>query len=199
MTQSATDTEQALIGDIREAFASTEDPMTQAHTIAALLRGAFESGWPDNSEKFGAENGTYEIYRDHDYGHPNPGFVVLAYRQPPQEPAPPSPHDHGICFVVYGVARGSNVQTRYAYRYSDDRNETPKLVTTQVVLQEPGGVDYFLPGEIHSTQGSAEEETVFVRVTSMDLDDIQRHRYNPENGRSRAVSTGSMERSPSSP
>lgn len=194
MTQTATGIEQELIGGIRGAFASTEDPMTQAHTIAGLLRDAFERGWPENSEKFGAENGTYEIYRDAEHGHPDPGFVVLAYRQPPQKPAPPSPHDHGICFVVYGVARGSNVQTRYAYQYSDDRSETPKLTAVKVVLQEPGGVDYFLPGEIHSTQGSTEEETVFVRVTSMDLDDIQRHRYNPENGRSRAFSTANMER-----
>lgn len=55
--------------------------MTHAHTIAGLLRKVFASGWPENSEKFGPENGTYRIYWDDEYGRPNPGFVVLAERQ----------------------------------------------------------------------------------------------------------------------
>ena len=45
------------------------------------------------------------------------------------------------------------------------------------MLQKPGDAAYFLPGEIHSTQGSTEEETVYVRVTSQDLDNVWRHRY----------------------
>ena len=184
MAQVTVDTEQQLISGIRQAFAESRDAMTQAHLISGCLRDAFDAGWPESSDKLGSEHGTYEIYRDEDYGHPNPGFVVLAYRQPPQREMRPSPHDHGICFVVYGVKSGSNLQTRYSFKYSEDRGQKPKLETTQVVLQEHGDVDYFLPGEIHSTQGSTERETIYVRVTSMDLNTIQRHRYNNETGES---------------
>ena len=72
MTQTATYTEQQFIADMRETFASSRDPVHQAHAIAGLLRRAFESGWPENSEKFGDGEGTFEVYRDTEYGHPRP-------------------------------------------------------------------------------------------------------------------------------
>ena len=178
MTQStATYTEERFIEDIREAFASTTDARVQAQTIADRMRDLFATGWPENSERFGKEVGTYTIHADADHGHPAPGFMVLAYRQGPQKAGVPSPHDHGACFVVYGVAAGSNVQARYRWSYPEDSTQPPVLEKVQEVLQKPGDASYFLPGEIHSTQGSTEEETVYVRVTSQDLDGIWRHRY----------------------
>tara|TARA_Y100001936_G_C16066009_1_gene667309 strand:- start:352 stop:627 length:276 start_codon:yes stop_codon:yes gene_type:complete len=42
--------------------------------------------------------------------------------------------------------------------------------------------------EIHSTQGSTEIETIYVRITSMDLTNITRHRYDVKSGRSRSFS-----------
>lgn len=188
-TEAATYTEQEFIADAREAFAANRDPMHQAHAVAGLLRRAFASGWPENSPKFGDGDGTFEIYRDPEHGHPGPGFVVLAYRQPPQQPKRPAPHDHGVCWVVYGVKSGGNAQTRYAYRYSGDRSELPSFEKTQEIPQGPGDVDYFLPGEIHSVQGSTREETIYVRITSMDLNDVQRHRYDVESGRSAVFSS----------
>ena len=170
-------TEQRFIEDIREAFASTTDARVQAQTIADRMRELFVTGWPQNSERFGKEAGSYTIHADPDYGHPDPGFMVLAYRQGPQKAGVPSPHDHGACFVVYGVAAGSNVHARYRWSYPADSTQPPALEKVQEVLQKPGDAAYFLPGEIHSTQGSTEEETVYVRVTSQDLDHIWRHRY----------------------
>ena len=128
-------------------------------------------------DKFGKEKGTYVMHADTEHGHPDPGFMVMAYRQGPKKAAPPSPHDHGACFVVYGVAAGSNLQTRYRWTYGEDSTQPPVLEKTQDILQKPGDAAYFLPGEIHSTQGSTEEETVYVRVTSQNLDDAWRHRY----------------------
>lgn len=183
-TETATYTEQAFIADLQGAFEEHRAPMHQAHAVAAHLRRAFESGWPENSPKFGDGDGTYEVHRDAERGHPGPGFVVLAYRQPPQQIKRPAPHDHGVCWVVYGVKRGANMQTRYAYRYGGDRSQLPSFEKIQEIPQGPGDVDYFLPGEIHSVQGSTDEETVYVRITSMDLGGVQRHRYDVESGRS---------------
>ena len=178
MAQStATYTEQRFIEDVREAFAFSKDARLQAHTIADRLRQLFATGWPEGSERFGKEAGTYTIHADNDHGHPDPGFMVLAYRQGPRKAAVPSPHDHGACFVVYGVASGSNVQTRYRWSYPEDPTAPPVLEKVQETLQKAGDAAYFLPGEIHSTQGSTEEETVYVRVTSQDLDEVWRHRY----------------------
>ena len=79
--------------------------------------------------------------------------------------------------MVYGVASGSNLQTRYHWAFGSDPTQLPVLEKGQDTLQRPGDVDYFLPGEIHSTQGSTEEETIYVRVTSEDLNKTWRHRY----------------------
>ena len=189
MTQTETYTEQQLIADIRGVFAENRDSVAQAHQIAGLVRRAFDSGWPENSEKFGAENGTYEIYRDTEYGHPGPGFAVLAYRQGPQQMKRPAPHDHGACWVAYGVKSGSNTQSRYAYKHVDGDTETPSFELTQTFVQKGGDVHYILPGEIHSVQGSTTEETIYARITSMDLDNVQRHRYDVESGRSAIFSS----------
>ena len=173
----ATYTEQRFIEDVREAFASSKDARLQAQTIADWMRELFATGWPENSERFGKEAGTYTIHADTGRGHPDPGFMVMAYRSAPRKAVPPSPHDHGACFVVYGVAAGSNLQIRYRWKYAEDSTQPPVLEKVQEVLQKPGDAAYFLPGEIHSTQGSTEEETVYVRVTSQDLDGVWRHRY----------------------
>ena len=170
-------------------FAENRDSVAQAHQIASLVRRAFDSGWPENSEKFGTENGTYEIYRDTEYGHPSPGFAVLAYRQGPQQMKRPAPHDHGACWVAYGVKSGSNTQSRYAYKHVDGDAETPSFELTQTFVQKGGDVHYILPGEIHSVQGSTTDETIYARITSMDLDNVQRHRYDVESGRSAIFSS----------
>ncbi len=188
MTQTATYTEQQFIEDVRKAFSSSQDARQQAHAIGQHLRRLLsQPGWPENSPKFGKDYGSYVIHADKEYGHPGPGFMVLAYRQKPQrKDAIPSPHDHGVCFVVYGVKSGSNVQTRYRWQHGDDSGDEPVLESYEQVLQKPGDAHYFLPGEIHSTQGSTEEDTIYVRVTSMDLDHVWRHRYNVGGTTSRA-------------
>lgn len=180
MQSTAVYTEQQFIEDVRQAFASTIDARAQAQTIADHMRRIFATGWPRNSAKFGAERGTYVIHEDEEYGHPDPGFRILAYRSAPRpETTKQSPHDHGVCFVVYGVAGGTNVQTRYHWAYPEDTTQPPALTVTSDTLQVPGDAAYFLPGEIHSTQGSSTEETVYVRITSMDLENVERHRYDP--------------------
>ncbi len=189
MTQTVTYTEQQFIADIREAFADHRDSVQQAHTVAGLMRRAFESGWPENSEKFGEGEGSFEIYRDAEHGHPNPGFVILAYRQPPQQVKRPAPHDHGVCWVAYGVKSGGNTQTRYAYKHTGDDAELPAFELVQTMEQGPGDVHYILPGEIHNVQGSTTDETIYARITSMDLDNVQRHRYDVESGRSAVFSS----------
>ena len=170
-------TEQGFIADIQEVFASSKDPVFQAHTIAERMRRLLATGWPQSSGKLGKDNGMVVLHADAEHGHPGPGFMVLAYRQGPSPVKTPSPHDHGTCFVVYGVASGSNTQTRYHWSHEGDSTELPVLEQGQEIIQMPGDADYFLPGEIHSTQGSTDEETIYVRVTSEDLDKVWRHRY----------------------
>jgi hypothetical protein len=179
-------TEETLIADVEAAFAAGDDARSQAQSIADAMRTAFAAGWPETSDKMGSDDGTYLIHSNDELGHPNGGFRIYAYRQPVSPESPPSPHDHGPCFVVYGVARGGNIHTRWAWQYSEDTTQAPILAPTQTVDQGPGEAAYFLPGEIHSTQGSQTEATVYVRITSQNLEEVWRHRYNPAHHSSRA-------------
>ena len=182
--------EKQLIVGVRAAFAAGNDPRGQAQAIADHLRIAFAEGWPGNSASLGDGYGAFLIHADDELGHPQAGFRIFAYRNGPQPESSQAPHDHGPCFVVYGVAKGSNIQTRYAWRYDLDTTKAPTLEKTQEILQNPGQASYFLPGEIHSTQSSQTDETVYVRITSQDLDEVWRHRYHLEHNTSRAFISG---------
>ena len=195
MAQATTTVEQELIAAVDAAFSSGEDARAQAQAIADAMRKAFKGGWPENSPKMGKDNGTYLIHENDKLGHPNGGYHIYAYRQGPQPESPQAPHDHGACFVVYGVAKGMNTQHRWAWKYSEDTTQPPTLVQTQTIEQHPGEAAYFLPGEIHATQGSRTEDTVYVRITSQDLDKVWRHRYAPQHNTSRAfMASGSPTR-----
>ena len=184
-------TEEQFVEDVKQVFATSQDARDQAQAIADHMRRILATGWPMNSNKFSAEPGTYPIYASDDLGHPNAGFRIFTYRSAPRSADQvQSPHDHGACFVVYGVARGSNQQTVYAWTYDDDRTQPPTLQPVRSMLQEPGDVDYFLPGTIHSTEGSSTEETIYVRITSEDLEKVWRHRYNLATSASRAFLSG---------
>jgi hypothetical protein len=186
MAQATTSVEQDLIAAVDAAFTNSEDARGQAQAIADAMREAFKRGWPENSPKMGKDHGTYLMHKNEKLGHPGGGYHIYAYRNPPSPESPQSPHDHGACFVVYGVAKGGNTQTRWAWKYSDDATQPPALVQTQTIEQGPGEASYFLPGEIHSTQGSRTEDTVYVRITSQDLEQVWRHRYVPQHNTSRA-------------
>ena len=184
-------TEEQFIEDVRQVFATSQDARDQAQGIADHMRRIIATGWPESSDKFGPKPGTYPIYTSDDLGHPNAGFRIFTYRSAPRRAEQvQSPHDHGACFVVYGVARGANQQTVYAWTYGDDRTQQPTLEPQRSFLQRPGDVDYFLPGTIHSTEGSCTEETVYVRITSEDLEKVWRHRYNLATSTSRAFLSG---------
>ena len=161
-----------MIANVEAAFATGDDSRSEAQTIADAIRGAFTEGWPETSENMGSADGTYLIHANDELGHSHGSFHIYAYRQPRQPESPPSPHDHGPCFVVYGVARGGNVHTRWAWQYADDTRQAPELAPTQTVEQGPREAAYFLPGEIHSTQGSPTSETVCVRITSQSLEEV---------------------------
>lgn len=183
MTQTATYTEQQFIQDVKEAFASTPDARTQAHKIAQhMQRMLAVPGWPESSIRAqgGGQPGSYILHKDEEQGHPAPGFVLLAYISEPRKPTDfQPPHDHGAAFVVYGISSGGTIQTRYRWEYSDNLEEQPDLKAWQEVDQDPGMAAYFLPGEIHNTQRRIDQPTVYVRLTSQDLGEIWRHRYDP--------------------
>ncbi len=115
-----------------------------------------------------------ELYRDPDFG-----FVQMAHVHQPGHKN--SPHDHGPCWVVYGVYKGEiEIST---YQRTDGGKEQGKasLETKEVHRLTPGVVYPYLSREIHSTR-AIEAPSVVFRFLSYDLEKVRRQRYNLERG-----------------
>lgn len=117
----------------------------------------------------------HELYRDPEYGFILMGHIHKAGHRSPS-------HDHGPCWVVYGVAQGAIEITTY---HRADDGHTPGKATLEEkehVLLTPGVVRPYLPGEIHATRAMDPGPSLVFRFLSADLDQVERHRYDLETG-----------------
>ena len=164
------------VTDIRSVWGNGEDPELP-FKVKALMEKLLTSTSPDEfwmAYLLKQGKPAKELYRDPDHG-----FVQMAHvHQPGHKNAP---HDHGPCWVIYGVYRGEiEIAT---YRRTDDGAEPGKaaLETKEVHRLTPGVVYPYLSGEIHSTR-AIEAPAVVFRFLSYDLEKVRQQRYNPERG-----------------
>lgn len=114
-----------------------------------------------------------ELYRDPDHS-----FIQMGHNQ--RQDHHNAPHDHGPCWVLYGVYQGKiEIST---YRRLDDGSAAGRAKIEKKALHAltPGIVYPYLPGDIHST--FAPEPSVVFRFLSHDLNKVERYRYNLEKG-----------------
>ena len=194
MTQTSTYTMESFVADLRGVFASTNDPIGRAEGVRKHVQQLLStSGVLEEKMNLPAEGGfgRTDLYVDADYGHPSPGFLVMCSAQQPGQSN--SPHDHGACWVVYGVYKGAIEQRKYNWKYPDGAPTTssPTLQESERYTQKEGQAAYFLPGEIHTTHNVHDGRTIIVRVEAQDLKGVWRHRYNQE------TNTGSVYQSDS--
>lgn len=115
---------------------------------------------PDN------ESGLAQIYQD-----PDLGFCVLAYNMAAPRTSPP--HDHGNSWAVYGQAAGHTDMTLWS-------TENGGIKPVREFRLDPGQAGLFDVHEIHSIQYN--EGAKFVRVTGVDMNQVNRKVWNPETG-----------------
>jgi hypothetical protein len=144
--------------------------------VKALLEELLRTTPPDEpwlARLIGEGRQSQELYRDPDFG-----FIQMGHNQPAGHRN--APHDHGPCWVLYGVYRGRiDIAT---YRRTDDGKIPGRaaLEVKEVHRLTPGVVYPYLSGEIHST--SAPEASVVFRFLSYDLNRVERYRYDLEAG-----------------
>ena len=100
-----------------------------------------------------------ELYRDPDHG-----FVLMAHSEPAELYRPP--HDHGRSWVIYGVQQGESEMSTYGRVRA--AGAQPRLVKRNTARVEAGGVEVYLPGDIHDTRCSRGPALLF-RFTERDL------------------------------
>jgi len=115
-----------------------------------------------------------ELYRD-----PDRGFIQMGHIHPKGHKN--QPHDHGPCWVLYGVYRGEIAITTYKRTDDGSRPGKATLETKEMHRLTPGVVYAYLAGEIHSTR-AVEAPAVVLRFLSADLTRIKRSRFNLEKG-----------------
>jgi len=110
------------------------------------------------------------------YADPDLGFNVLVHHQRPGRRG--QPHDHGDSWAIYGVARGYTVMTEW--RRIDDGSKPghADVEPSKTYRLDVGQAAAYGPHVIHNTHHP--EGAWVVRVTGCDLDQIRRHRFNPE-------------------
>jgi predicted metal-dependent enzyme (double-stranded beta helix superfamily) len=118
-----------------------------------------------------------ELYRD-----PEHGFLQLGHLMSPGPGPGTTPHDHGPCFVLYGVFEGEIELTTFRRTDDGSRPDRATLEEIETIRLKPGQVRAYLPGEIHLQRPTDPAGSVVLRFTSADLDRVERHGFDQQTG-----------------
>jgi hypothetical protein len=168
-----------FVEQMRAAWAAGQDaalpPRAQGVLESLLQQAPATEAWVDSLQD--KRPPARELYRD-----PTHGFVQMGHFHPENRSQGGVPHDHGPCWVLYGVYSGEIEIT--TYQRTDDGADPNKatLAVKETVRVKPGMVRPYLPGEIHSTRAIAPEGSVVMRFLSADLDRVERNRYDLKTG-----------------
>jgi hypothetical protein len=158
------------IGDVRLVWGDGRDPQLP-FKVTALMERLLTSINPQEpwiAELIKEGLPARELYRDKEHG-----FIQMGHVH--EKGHSNAPHDHGPCWVLYGVYHGVTEIT--TCRRTDDGKAPGRATLQKKELHRltPGVVFAYLPGEIHSTFAS--EPTVVLRFLSYDLNKVKRCRY----------------------
>ena len=191
MTQTKVYTMETFVEDVRQIFATSKDPRTQAQEVARHMKELLSSpGWLEEKLNLPAEGGfgRVELHHDKEFGHPEGGFLLMCGVQRPGQDN--LPHDHGTTWVVYGVYQGAIEQTKWRWDYPETDRTAPEIKPVASWVQGDGEVAFFLPGEIHNTRCVADGRTLVVRLEGQKLAGMPRHRYNPDTNTAELYTSG---------
>jgi predicted metal-dependent enzyme (double-stranded beta helix superfamily) len=184
MVKKTTYTFERFIADVRQVFASSKDPRSQAQSVVRHMKELLAvPGWIEEKADLPAKGGygRLDLYVDEEYEHPGPGFLAMCAVQPTGSLASKapgtSPHDHGASWVVYGVYKGAIRQTKWRWVYPEGTWTSPELKPVEQFVQKKGEIAFFLPGEIHLTLNVVDERSLVLRLEAQNLDRVARHRY----------------------
>lgn len=168
-----------FVQDVRRIVAARPEPRAQAMEVA---RRAEDLLADPESLRPEAERAREEKKRRHLlYEDPETGFQVLLHYQPPGQRG--RPHNHGPCWVVYGVYENLMGMTRYQRLDGGKQPGVARLKPSRDYVLERGEVNFFLPGDIHSTHNPGASPSLVLRVTQKNLSRISREHFDPEHDR----------------
>lgn len=166
-----TSTLDQFIGEVRKTWGDGNDaalPFRVKTLLERFITASVDEAWV--AQLIHQALPGRELYRDPDHGFILMGHVHRGGHQT-------SLHDHGPCWVIYGVGRGEiEIPT---YRRTDDGHNpgTATLKEEERTRLTAGVVKAYLPGDIHATRAIDPTASLVFRFLSADLDKVERHRY----------------------
>lgn len=168
-----------FVRDVRNVVSTCSGPKAQALEVARLMEQLLsepEFLRQEMAAPRAQQNRYCPLYED-----PDSGFMVLAHWQPPGHETPP--HNHGPCWVVYGVYENVIEMTRYQRLDNGKEPGVARLKSSRSYELGRGEVNFFVPGDIHSTRNPSSNLSMILRVTQKDLTKISRERFDLGNNR----------------
>lgn len=165
-----------FIEEVREAWGDGKDPALPFRVRTLMERFiAASADEPWVAQLIREALPGRELYRDPDHGFILMGHIHKGAHQT-------SPHDHGPCWVLYGVALGEIEITTYS---RTDNGRVPGRATLEEkdrARLTPGVVKAYLPKDIHATRAIDPTASLVFRFLSADLNQVERYRYDLETG-----------------
>lgn len=107
------------------------------------------------------------------YEDPELGFCILAHAYKGGTGSPP--HDHGPSWAIYGQVEGVTTMTEYRKAAEPRDGRAGKAAPVKSYDLKPGMAVAYAVGALHSPARAV--ETRLVRIEGMNLDRVQRDRF----------------------
>jgi hypothetical protein len=104
------------------------------------------------------------------YEDPELGFCICGHVYPGK--AIGSPHDHGESWAIYGQATGVTEMTEWTIVDKGDAAKPSLVEPTRTYLMQPGDVQFYDIGVVHSPKREAPVR--LIRVEGRNLDNVRR-------------------------
>lgn len=173
---------EAFCEDCREALRSEPGAGGRERVRQHLERLLAEPDFVTAHLGTAATVGTHQLYRDSDLD-----FVVLAHVNETPHTSPP--HDHGTSWAVYGQATEYTDMSEYRRTDGNSGAGGAEIELVRRYRLEPGQAGIYDVGAIHAIDYPAHAR--FVRVTGTDLDEVERLRYDTDEGRAEVIQDAS--------
>ena len=111
--------------------------------------------------------------RDVLYEDPELGFTILAHAY--EGASVSAPHDHGPAWAIYGQVSGETEMTEWELVEPASPEKAGKVKRAKTYALKPGMACLYNEGDLHSPR--REDATKLIRIEGLNMDKVQRLRY----------------------
>ncbi len=175
---------EAFCNDIKRTLKADDSPKSRKAICGMLQELLLNKEFVAKTLGPHVEEGRHTLYED-----PELKFCVLAHID--RESRHSAPHDHGRSWAIYGQAIGWSEMGIWKRTDGGTGPGVAKVEEVKRYRIEPGQAGVFDIGDIHSVDRS-EGGCCYVRVTGVDLEKLQRLKYDVAKGRAIIVESAGV-------